>query len=361
MKKTKKAVVVGTGWPALQHIKGYQNNSDTEVAAICDVNEDRCNQVAVEFGIPCKYTDFRQMLEKEKPDMVSICTPNYLHAKMSIDAMRQGANVICEKPMASSVEEAQAMIDTQKKTGKVLMIAHQRRFSSQAQYLKKIISEGKLGEIYHARAYWVRRQGIPGMGGWFTQKEMSGGGALIDIGVHVLDLALWFLGHPEPMRVESAWGSRFGVHGKGASGYASVKKPSKSGFDVDDYVFAHVNYPSGVSLQLQCSWAGFIKSEESNIELWGSKGGARLYPLEIFTEIDNVQVDITPKIDENNPYEEEMRLFIEAVINHLPSPYDPREGLKVVELVNAIYANGNCDPGKDTSSESLDNKQFEMV
>jgi predicted dehydrogenase len=249
----------------------------------------------------------------------------------------------------------------QKKTGKVLMIAHQRRFSPQAQYLKKIITEGKIGEIYHVRAYWVRRQGIPGMGGWFTQKEMSGGGALIDIGVHMLDLALWFMGHPEPIRVESSWGSRFGVHGKGASGYASVKKTMNSGFNVDDYVFAHVNYPRGVSLQLQCSWAGFIKSEESNIEIWGEKGGARLYPLEIFTEMDNVQVDITPKMNDNNQYEEEMRLFIEAVTNHLPSPYDPCEGLKVVELVNAIYANGKCDPEKSTSGEMSDKKQFEMV
>ena len=360
MEKKKTAVVVGTGWPALQHIKGYQK-VNTEVTAICDVNEERCSRVADEFSIPRKYLDFQQMLEKEKPDMVSVCTPNWLHSKMSIDAMLHGANVICEKPMASSVEDAKAMIDTQKKTGKLLMIAHQRRFSPQAQYLKKIIDEGALGEIYHARAYWVRRQGIPGIGGWFTQKKMSGGGALIDIGVHMLDLALWFLGHPEPMRVESAWGSRFGVSGKGASGYASVKKSIKADFDVDDYVFAHVNYPRGVSLQLQCSWAGFIKSEESNIELWGEKGGARLFPLEIFTEMHNEQVDIIPTINEVNPFDEEIRLFIEAVTNDLPPPYDPCEGLKVVELINLIYKNGNCDFRKDVSGETSEKNRFEMV
>lgn len=335
-----RAVVVGTGWPSWQHIKGYQKLKDVELS-ICDINKERCNQVADEYKIEKRFFDYESMLTTEKPDIVSICTPNYLHSQMTITALEQGINVLCEKPMAHTVEEAKAMIDAQARTGKILMIAHQRRFSPQAQYLKSLIDSGELGEVYYIRACWIRKQGIPGMGGWFTQMEKSGGGSLIDIGVHMLDLALWYFGHPEPLRVDSAWGSHFGVHGKGASGYAAVPESERRGFNVDDYVFAHVNYPGGKSFQLQCSWAGHIKQEEVAFEIWGSKGGARLYPFEIYSEKNGVPVEITPKLPDTNPFDEEIRLLIEAVQKGTKSPYNPQEGLKVVELIEKIYANGN--------------------
>lgn len=355
-----RAVIVGTGWPSIQHIQGYKKLKNVELTAICGIDQQHCMSVGSEYNIPKIYGDFEYMLDQEKPDIVSICTPNYLHSEMSIFAMERGVNVLCEKPMAISVPQARAMIDMQKKCGKILMIAHQRRFSSQAQYLKKIISDGMLGDIYHVRAHWVRDQGIPGMGGWFTNKKMSGGGALIDIGVHIIDLALWFLDHPEPVGIESSCGSRFGGRGKGASGYAAVHGMGKV-FDVDDYVFAHVNYSGGVSLQIQCSWAGFIKQEEVNIELWGEKGGARLYPLEIYTEINNTRVEITPKLNDCNPFDEEVRLFVEAVENGLPSPYDPVEGLRVVELINQIYLKSNSKENDKENGKELKNEEILIV
>jgi predicted dehydrogenase len=340
MGKKFKVGLVGAGWPCWQHIKGYKKYAGVEVRALCDADQEKLMRTAEEYDVPQRYLSFEEMLNKEELDAVSVCTPNFLHAPMAIAAMRRGLHVLCEKPMASTVDMAKEMARVQKETGVVLMISHQRRFTPQSQYLKNIIRKGELGEIYYVRGTWVRRQGIPGMGGWFTQKEKSGGGALIDIGVHVLDLSMWLMDHPDPLCVQSIVGSKFGVHGKGASGYAVDTGIQKKSFDVDDYVFSQINFKNGCAMQLQCSWAGHIKQEEFNIEIWGTQGGARLNPFEIYSEQNGVIVDITPKFPEINSFDIELRAFLDSAINGVAAPSTPDQGVKTMEIIDMIYRSG---------------------
>lgn len=357
MKGKIRAGVVGGGWPSWQHMKGYKKLDNVELVSLCDANEDRLNTIANEFGVNGRYVSLEKMLENEELDVLSVCTPNFLHAEMAINAMKHGVNVLCEKPMASKLEDAQRMVEVQKATGKVLMIAHQRRFGSEAQYLKKMISNGEFGRIYFTRAWWIRRLGIPGLGGWFTQKSKSGGGALVDIGVHVLDLALWLMNFPEPMDIASSWGSRFGVYGRGSGNYESGRVINSTGFDVDDYAFAHINFSDGNSLQLQCSWAGHIKEDDVNIEIWGEKCGARLYPLQIFSEHNGIPVDSFPKLNESNPFDEEMRVFIESVQNGYCTKCSAEECIKTIELIDKIYKAS----GRNYSEAETEIKENELV
>jgi predicted dehydrogenase len=235
MAKKIRVGVIGAGWPAWQHIKGYQRIGGVEVAALCDLDEKRLHGIADEYGIAGRYASYPDMLEQEPLDAVSVCSPNALHAEMSVKAMQKGAHVICEKPMSSDSASARRMVKVSRQTRRILMIGYQRRFAHCAQYLKRQIAKGRFGEIYFVRAHWLRRSGIPGLGGWFTRKEMSGGGALIDIGVHVLDLAMWFLGYPDVKSLSSSWGSRFGAKGLGAMDGVWRAQDKGGTFDVEDY------------------------------------------------------------------------------------------------------------------------------
>jgi len=332
--------LVGAGWPAWQHIKGYGRIEDVEVAALCDSDEARLQEIGKEYKIPHRYSAFEEMLEKESLDAISVCTPNVLHADMTIRALEKGLHVLCEKPMASSSAMAREMVKKQKETGKILMVGYHRRFGADARFLKAYIDRGEMGELYFARAWWVRRAGIPGMGGWFTNKQMSGGGALIDIGVHILDLGLWFFGYPEIKNLSSSWGSRFGVKGEGSWDEIPGNKKGDPCFDVDDYALAHMTFGNGKSLFLQCSWASHIKEEEAGIEIWGDKCGATLEPLQIFTTRKGVLEDRVPKMTDKNHFDEETRHFIHCIRTG-ETPISPAEdGLKTMEVIERIYQEG---------------------
>jgi predicted dehydrogenase len=256
---------------------------------------------------------------------------------MSIKAMRSGAHVHCEKPMAVSSEGAKKMTAVSRETGKVLMVGVQRRFGAEAQYLKEYIESGGLGNIYRARAVWVRRRGIPGLGGWFTTKELSGGGALIDIGVHVLDLALWLMGFPSPTDVCASVGARFGNRNRGGRPAPHRKAGTGGTFDVDDFAFAHVNFAGGSSLCLETSWAGYIKKDTVAIELWGDDGGARLFPLEIFKDHLDQPIDILPTLANTNLHTLSVRHFVNVLQGREELVSLPEEGVKALELIEMIY------------------------
>jgi predicted dehydrogenase len=341
--------IVGAGWPSWQHMKGYREIPEVELVALCDANEQRLNQIADEYSVPRRYTSYEEMLDAEHLDAVSVCTPNAFHADMSILALRRGLHVHCEKPMAISAAKAQEMTRVSKETGKILMIGFQRRFGSHASFLKQYIDDGNLGEIYFARAVWIRRRGIPGIGGWFTTKSLSGGGALIDIGVHVLDLALWYMGFPTVQSVSASVGSRFGTRmvkdgvlagGAGAGGTRFQAAPppgSRLSFDVDDYAFAHVNFGAGRSMMLETSWAGNIKEDRMEVQLWGEKAGARLFPLEIFGEHQGAPVDLTPALPQTVEHHGSTRHFIDVILGRAELICPPEQGAAGIELVERIY------------------------
>lgn len=340
MSDTIRVGLIGAGWPSWQHMKGYKKIDQVELVALSDVDEQRLNQIADEYGVPKRYTSYHRMLEKEHLDAVSVCTPNFLHAEMSIACMEAGAHVLCEKPMAADVSQARTMIEARDRTDRVFMMGYMRRFGGEAQLLKKYIDQGRLGEVYFARAWTRRRSFIPGMGGWFTQKKKSGGGVLIDMGVHLLDLTLWLMGYPAPVEVCGSYGSKFGAQGKGYQGSPLVQPDGSVLFDVDDYANALVKFGDGRSLLFHGSWASHIKHDEHSLELWGEKAGATLNPLEMYTVEDGVLQDIKPQAPKTSPFEAQTRHFVDCILNGAQPMCTAEEGLRTLEVIEAIYRSG---------------------
>ena len=202
-KQKLRCAVVGLGIGQM-HVGSYQECPYSDLVAICDINAVRLKEVGNKFGIPeeKRYLDIGEMLAKENLDVCSIAVPNHLHKALTIQALEANCHVLCEKPMAMNSAEAQEMVDTAKRMGKRLMIDFSYRCYEQSVALKKAVDDGMLGDIYYARTQWLRRKGAPsGIGCWFSQKEFAGGGPLLDLGVHRLDLALWLMGYPKPVWV----------------------------------------------------------------------------------------------------------------------------------------------------------------
>ncbi|MFC1672300.1 Gfo/Idh/MocA family protein, partial [Planctomycetota bacterium] len=190
--------VIGLGM-GCGHVKTFQSHPNAEVVAIADVNEERLHPLKDELGVPVGYTSGEEMIRNETLDIVSVCTPNKFHKPLTLEALNAGCHVLCEKPMAMSAAEGREMVAAAKEAGKRLMINFSYRFNEQSFALKKQVDTGILGDVYFARTVWHRRRGMPGFGGWFGQKALSGGGPLIDLGVHRIDLALWLMGYPKPV------------------------------------------------------------------------------------------------------------------------------------------------------------------
>jgi len=337
--------IAGAGWPSWQHIRGYKAQGECDVVALCDPDTRRLKEIADQFEIPRRYENYDEMLKTENLDVVSVCTPNAYHSEMAIAAMKAGAHVHCEKPMAMNSDQARNMIRARSDTGKVLMIGFQRRFGNEAQYLKRFIDSGAMGQIYHAKATWVRRRGIPGLGGWFTTRSKSGGGALIDIGVHVLDLVLWFMNFPDPVDVMASAGARFGNRGLGASSGSRWNAKATAAFDVDDFAFAHVRLGEDRSISLEASWAAHIREDVLSVELWGDEAGARIWPLEIYTTQDGEPVDISPRLCENDLHVASVAHFINVVKGREELICLPEEGIASLGIIERIYASAGIPPG----------------
>ncbi|MEK7765408.1 MAG: Gfo/Idh/MocA family oxidoreductase, partial [bacterium] len=190
--------VIGLGM-GKGHIRGYRAHPGARVVALADPDAKRLAACGDEFGIPGRYASGEEMIRKERLDVVSVATPNKFHAPLTIAALRAGAHVLCEKPMAMNAREAAAMLAAAKRARRRIMINFSYRFTAPAQALKREVERGALGHVYFARTMWHRSRGMPGFGGWFGQKALAGGGPLIDLGVHRIDLALWLMGAPQPV------------------------------------------------------------------------------------------------------------------------------------------------------------------
>lgn len=330
-----KVGIIGAGSIGKIHVKSFKAVPDAEIAALVDIDRAEAEKVAKENDIPKVYTDYKEMLKDETIDAVSICTPNYLHAPMTIDALEAGKHVLCEKPMTVNGELAQKMVDTAKRTGKTLMVALCWRFSQEMQTLKQIVEDGTLGEIYYAKAGILRTEGIPGMGGWFTTKEKSGGGPLMDLAPHFLDLAAWFMGFPKPVSVKGFSYAKIGPKGKGKGGWAT---PVEGGtFDVEDLAGGLIRFENGASLLIEMSWATYIREDVSYIDLIGDKGGAHLWPFTVTTEVHGKRVDITPKVRGGDTYKAEAEHFVECIKTGKKPLPTGEDGLYSVKIIEAIY------------------------
>lgn len=337
MSEKLKVAVVGLGM-GRSHVKEFQKHPACEVTAVLDVDAEKLNLRADELGVKKRYTDMQQMLAKEKLDIVCVATPNLYHKPLTIAALEAGCHVLCEKPMAMNAAEARDMLAVAQRTGKRLMINFSFRFSPAAWPLKKEIETGVLGDIYFARTQWLRRRGLPGFGGWFGQKKLSGGGPLIDLGVHRLDLALWLMGYPKPVWVMGA------TYNHISKQLATVQKKA---FDVEDLAAAFIRFENGAVLELTASWAGNIREKE-NIEtrLLGTEGGlvqrniAEGYDFEseIYFERHGVQYNMQPHGKMPAGPGSAMAHFADSIVAETPHTATGEEGLIVMELLDAIYA-----------------------
>ena len=339
MSKGFKLGIIGAGI-GYSHAKAANKVPGIEVVAVSDLNPVKSKLLVDELGVKRAYTDYKEMLKTEKLDGVAVGVPNFLHKKITIDVLNAGVNVLCEKPMAMNAKECEEMIVVAKKNRKHLLIGFMHRQRDDSRTLKKIIKDGGLGEIYHADAYALRRRGIPGLGGWFTTKNMSGGGALIDIGVHVLDLTMYQMGFPEPVSVSGAAYMKFGQ--KKDYNFVSMwgGLVQRGKFDVDDFVTAMVRFKNGATLNLEVSWAANIEKEGFYSVFMGDKGGATLdanAPLKITTEHFGKIADIHPLYAKEDCWVNEERNFME-VCTGKAKPVAPAEhGLIVQKVIDAIY------------------------
>lgn len=334
--------VIGGGSISEMHLKAYANHSDCHLMAVCDVNEARAREKAEQYGAESVYTDYRELLERSDLDAVSICTWNNTHAEISIAALKAGKHVLVEKPLSKTVEEALAVEQAVKESGKLLQIGYVRRCGSNAQILKQFIDNRDLGEIYYAKASCLRRLGNPG--GWFADPERSGGGPLIDLGVHVIDICWYLMGKPRAVSVSGHAYHRLGnrANVKNLSYYkAADYDPSQNG--VEDMANALIRFENGASLYVDVSFTLHAKKDVLSVQLYGEQGGAELEPeLHITTEKHDTILNMTPQVDHlsfdfHQAFANEIDHFVQS-IQFGWEPISPiQDGVEMMKILCGIY------------------------
>jgi predicted dehydrogenase len=331
-----KVVVAGAGFIAkVAHLPAFRA-AGAPVAALCARDQERARLVAQQYEVPRVYGDWRRMLAEEKPDIVSVCLPNALHYDVTIAALEGGAHVLCEKPLATSAAEARAMFDTARRRGRRLMAAQHHRFDAAAQAIKEVVDSGALGEIYYSEATALRRMGIPGWGA-FHQRASSGGGCLMDYGVHALDQTIWLLGNPKPATVSAVTQRRFGQRPEIAAAWGNNAWDAQL-FDVEDFAVAFVRFHNGSSLVLRASWASHIAQDRFGSLLLGTEGGATTEPPTVYTLGEGKQVnqELGP-LPWVNPYEAEVAHFLAVVRGEVEPMVKEDETMNVQRILDAAY------------------------
>lgn len=306
---------------------------EAEVTAICDVNIESAEQAAVAFKQPFVTDDYREIFSRV--DAVVICTPNKYHAEISIAALNEGVHVICEKPMAMTAAEGQLMVEAAEKSGKQLMIAYHYRYMRESQAAKKIIDKNEIGRPMVGRVQALRRRKVPGWG-VFTNKELQGGGSLIDFGCHFLDLSLWLLGSPKPVEVI---GNTYNVVSTMPDQVNQWGRVDNETFDVDDHVTAYIRFDNGATLLFETSWAANVKEDKESVSISGDTGGVDLFPLEINQAKHGMLLDSTANWvpGEENPGIFQMQNFIDACRGKSELIMPPQQAVQVQQIVDAIY------------------------
>jgi predicted dehydrogenase len=329
--------IIGSGGIAQgAHMPAYAALPNVEMLAVCDVSKSARESAAEKFSVPNQFETWQPLLEMDEIDIVSVCTPNTYHFQPTMDALKAGKHVLVEKPMAVSVDEAKKMAAAAKKAGKKLMIGQTARFSPQSKALKDFVDAGQVGDVYYARAMALRRRGIPGWGA-FTSKELSVGGPVFDIGVHILDLTLWLMGFPEPVsvsgRVCDPIGTRPGPQVAGMGNW----DPKKYG--VEDFGVGFVRFKNGATLVLEASWALNIPEDVFSTMICGTKGGLQSSPLKLIREEFGGLTTATPDILSGpSGHAEEVRAFVECVVKDLPEPVPAQQAIITQRILDGIYA-----------------------
>lgn len=338
--------IIGTGGISHAHMTGYNALDNVEVCAACDIDADRVKAFGEKYNIRHLFADYHEMLAMKELDGVSVCTWNNGHAPASIAALRAGKHVLCEKPMAMNASEAVNMANAAREAGKLLMVGFVKRFSSETRICKEWIDKGYFGDIYYAKATYLRRCGNPG--GWFADIKRSGGGPLIDLGVHVIDQVRYLMGRPGSVSVSGAIFSNIGLRDeiKGVSRYKAADYTTHC--DVEDMGVAMIRFDNGAVLSVETSFSLNIKEDTGSLELFGTKAGAKLEPkLEMFSQMEDYLVDIMPRYSKEENwfdaiFKNEIAHYVDCIANGTPCISPAEDGVELMKILDAIYASAKA-------------------
>lgn len=315
--------VIGLGWAGQQHLKAYQELEGVEVRAIAGMETELLEEFGELHQVERRFTRWEELLELEDLDAVSIAVPTFLHAPIAVAALGRGLHVLTEKPIARDAAEGLQMVEAAQSAGRVLDVAFNHRRRGDVQELKKVIGAGELGRPYYAKASWLRRSGIPVLGSWFTNKQMAGGGPLADLGVHVLDWALYLLGEPKAVSVSASTYSELGPRGRGGMARYSAMN-SNHAFEVEDFASAFIRLEGGGTLLVESGWAAYREQKDLlDFMVYGSDGGAELRAvgatdapvgeLRVFTEKDGQDADYELTAQPGTGHQGVVEDFVEMV------------------------------------------------
>jgi predicted dehydrogenase len=330
--------VIGAGAIGQDHLSSFRLHPAARVVALAEVSPERGQLAAELFGIPEVTTDYTELLARPDIDVVSIALPNYLHARVALDALRAGKHVLLEKPMATNARDAAKLVAEAKKRGVLLMVGQNLRFAPEVQTAKALVVEGLLGDVHHGRTSWNRRAGIPRIGSWFTQKRFAGGGCTYDIGVHALDRCLYLMGEFDAAAVSGQTFTHFGNRGIGNGNWGRSEIDPKAKFDVDDLSVALIKLKSGRTVLLEASWAAHGPLVDVNAtQLFGTVAGLGLPPLQLYRQTRTGYMAETidllpPKVHTNR-----MVHFIDCLLGKAEPYVKPSESLAVQKILDAIY------------------------
>lgn len=327
--------VVGAGNIARSaHLPAYKKITNAKVMAIADLDLERAKKAAEDFGIPHYYGSVADMLANEDIDAVDICTWNNAHSVVAVEAANAGKHVLCEKPLSISVEEAKKIEAAVNANNVTFMLAVPGRFGNANKYVRNMLDNGELGDVYFAKTAYVRRRGTPY--GWFTDKKTSGGGPVIDIGIHGIDAAWYMMGTPKPVRVSAQTSSRIGDYQtKGVGRWIGTKCPDNQ-FDTEDSGAGVIHFENGASLMFEATWA-YNGPAHTDTLVCGTKAGASLSPLTIYGERNGYLSDDVITMSDNDRFADEITHFCDCVLNGKKPVYPIEQAIMMQQMLDAIY------------------------
>lgn len=322
MAKTKIAVIGLGGIAQLVHLPLLVKFNDLEVKAVAEINRNRLNTIADKFSIKERYTDYKEMLARTDPDAVIIATPTSTHKDVAIDCLKAKKDILVEKPLARSFQEAKPIIDAARKSRRKIMVGMNIRYRPDAMILKSILNSGELGEPFYVRCSWIRRQSSTGK--WFTKPEESGGGVIIDLGILLLDLSLWLLNYPP---VETV----------------STQNYYMNSGSVEDTSVSMIRCADSSAINIETSWSLPLEKDYFNLTVYCKKGNASLNPFRVWKNVENQFIDLTPS-QSNNPvnlfkksYLNELKSFVGAVKGLNPVFSSGEEALQRMKIIDSMY------------------------
>ncbi|MEI7879231.1 MAG: Gfo/Idh/MocA family oxidoreductase [bacterium] len=330
--------LVGCGGISELHLKTLAAMPEVEIVAGVDNNPERLALIQEKYGIKKVYKDWKVMLKEVKPDAVDICTPNGVHAQPAIDASNAGCHVITEKPMAMTTAECVKMIAAARKAGKVLVTGFQYRYHPVTQMIKRFREEGQFGNIMFVKCQALRRRGIPNWG-VFGQKALQGGGPMIDIGVHVIEMAHYAMGCPRPV---AATGNVWTYMGNKKSNVVSCwPNWDWKTYTVEDLAIGHIRFENGAVLHIEASFAAHIEKDIWNFNMIGDKGSCNWDPAAVFTDKAGTMVNMTPAwlphADFPSMFATKLKNFVDGCLKGTPLEAPGEDGLAVQKMLEGVY------------------------